>query len=188
MRLSSPAYADDLALLTWGVPGMSAQLDKVLRYAKWAGLRLNVPKCAIRGIGTNGGADEEIHRNIRVGGSRVPYMSPSRPYIIDTMHRYDAIICMLGVSYPPRTHLVPPRTPRVLLVLCYLEYIDHGELKYVLKIDTRVRLHVKSRETQYRIVAISVLSDFSRAVFSGKNFICKNGISGHAFLLSNAHT
>jgi hypothetical protein len=80
MRISSPAFADDLPLLTMGVPGMSVQLDKVLRYAEWAGLRLNLPKCAISGINTKGGTGEEIYRNIRVGGKRVPFLSPSKPY------------------------------------------------------------------------------------------------------------
>ena len=57
ITVSSPAFADDLALLVGkvGVDGVRVQLSKVLTYGKWGGLRLNVPKCAISGINTRGG-------------------------------------------------------------------------------------------------------------------------------------
>ena len=82
ITVSSPAFADDLALLVGriGVDGMRVQLSKVLRYSRWGGLRLNVPKCAISGINTSGGSGKELYRSIIVEGASIPYLSPSSPY------------------------------------------------------------------------------------------------------------
>jgi hypothetical protein len=48
-RMSTGAYADDLAVLTNTMTQMRAQADKIARYAKWGGLKVNTDKCVLTG-------------------------------------------------------------------------------------------------------------------------------------------
>ncbi len=73
VRISSPAFADDMALLAGRVPALARQLRKVEIYAVRGGLSLNVPKCAVGGIHVRA-LWERTYRYLRIGGGNIPFL------------------------------------------------------------------------------------------------------------------
>jgi hypothetical protein len=65
VRISAPAFTDDMALLIGGIPALSRQLCKVELYAAWGGLSLNVPKCGVGGINVKG-LGEGTYTDLRI--------------------------------------------------------------------------------------------------------------------------
>ena len=49
LTINSAAYADDLAAITDNLQPIQTQLNKLEKYCDWAGMNLEVPKCAIIG-------------------------------------------------------------------------------------------------------------------------------------------
>jgi hypothetical protein len=61
-KLASLGYADDLSLLNEKVTDSQWQMEKVHRYSAWAGMDLNVPKCAHSALHHGSGAAKLAHR------------------------------------------------------------------------------------------------------------------------------
>ena len=93
--LSSPGFADDLALLTSLVAAMLLQWRKVCAYSRFAGLVLFPPKCAVTGVlhgmasthnlsrADSGAMLERLLTNTFTApgaSTPVPYLPPSKPY------------------------------------------------------------------------------------------------------------
>ena len=93
--LSSPGFADDLALLTSSVAAMLLQWRKVCAYSRFAGLVLFPPKCAVTGVlhgmasthnlsrADSGAMLERLLTNTFTApgaSTPVPYLPPSKPY------------------------------------------------------------------------------------------------------------
>ena len=90
---SSPAFADDLALLSPNHNNLQGQFEKVLLYCKWAGLSINASKCAVTGIlhascqGQSLGDHTSLLRQrlrnkfITLDGLHsIPFLPPASPY------------------------------------------------------------------------------------------------------------
>ena len=78
VKIATPAFADDMALLTGGIPALNRQLRKVEVYAAWGGLALNVPKCAVGGINYKG-LSERSYRDLKIGGEIFPFCRNTGP-------------------------------------------------------------------------------------------------------------
>ena len=48
-KLSSTAYADDIAAISNNLTSLQLQLDKLDKYSEWARMDLSIPKCAVIG-------------------------------------------------------------------------------------------------------------------------------------------
>jgi hypothetical protein len=51
--LNSAAYADDLAIITNDIKHLQPQINKIDKFCQWAGMELDIPKCAITGCPNN---------------------------------------------------------------------------------------------------------------------------------------
>ena len=81
VTLPSVAYADDLALLTSGRADAHRQLDKVLRFAEWSGLKVNHNKCAYTALVAGSPPPPDEHRPLQCGGTgSVPWLHADAPY------------------------------------------------------------------------------------------------------------
>jgi hypothetical protein len=51
--VNSAAYADDLAIITSNIKSIQPQINKIDNFYQWAGLELEISKCAITGCPNN---------------------------------------------------------------------------------------------------------------------------------------
>ena len=93
-RLSSGAYADDLAAVSTSIGDLSIQANKITLFAKWAGLGINNNKCASTGARFStwkqGGTiqtylqDDTVQKklagNVTLGGLPIPALLPGESY------------------------------------------------------------------------------------------------------------
>jgi hypothetical protein len=78
VRISSPAFADDMALTTTGVHALGRQLRKVEIYSPWGGPSLNVPTCAVGGINVKA-VGPLTYKELTIGGTPVPFLPAHVP-------------------------------------------------------------------------------------------------------------
>ena len=84
------AYADDIAILTHNAIQMNAQVRKLQEFGKWAGLEVNIPKCAITAalhgtkacsVGTDMRAITDIvTREVHMDNKTFPPLGQSDPF------------------------------------------------------------------------------------------------------------
>jgi ribonuclease HI len=92
-HLSSPAYADDLAIATNNTQDMQIQKTKLENFNQWAGLTANASKCSITGIlhGDHhrnptqapddvGKLRYQLENQFLIQGKSIPFLSPKEPY------------------------------------------------------------------------------------------------------------
>jgi ribonuclease HI len=97
-QFSSGAFADDLVVLTNNVSDMRMQTEKLERYSRWGGLKVNVQKCQLQGI-LHGRARSDkdlqggpttgkyqaavarmLEKQIRIDNEPIPYEPPTGSY------------------------------------------------------------------------------------------------------------
>ena len=109
--LSSPGFADDLALLTNTVASMRTQWQKVCAFSRFAGVFLNPPKCAVTGILHGMMRSHNLSRDAALnvlsslltnsftvpGAARpVPFLPPSKPY------PYLGVLLSIALDWAPQ--------------------------------------------------------------------------------------
>jgi hypothetical protein len=89
VKLAELGYADDLSLLNTSAAAAQRQLHKVHRFAEWAGMDLNVKKCAHSALLAPGAgrkqllalsADGKSTAAVTWKGTPLPYLQPHEPY------------------------------------------------------------------------------------------------------------
>jgi hypothetical protein len=88
VKISELGYADDLSLLNTSAAAAQRQLNKVHRFANWAGMDLNVKKCAHTALVPSPARkgllqlapDGKTTSAVQWKGTPLPYLSPHEPY------------------------------------------------------------------------------------------------------------
>ena len=87
LTISSAAYADDLAAITSNLQSIQTQLNKLDKYCEWAGMDLEVPKCAIIGCPNKSKTKPETIKakiqaqNINYRNQPLPILHQNEPYV-----------------------------------------------------------------------------------------------------------
>jgi hypothetical protein len=85
--LNSAAYADDLAIITNDIKHLQPQINKIDKFCQWAGMELDIPKCAITGCPNNKSMPAETFKayiqshNIKYRNQPIPVLHQNEPYV-----------------------------------------------------------------------------------------------------------
>jgi hypothetical protein len=87
VKISSAAYADDLAAIANKLKSLQIKLNKLDKFCKWAGMDLGIPKCAVTGCPNKSKMNPITFKvliqstNINYRNQPLPVLNQHEPYI-----------------------------------------------------------------------------------------------------------
>ena len=87
VTINSATYADDLAIITNKLTSLQSQLNKLDKYCEWAGMDLDITKCAITGCPNKSKMNQETFKaqiqatNITYRNQPIPVLHQNEPYV-----------------------------------------------------------------------------------------------------------
>ena len=85
--INSAAYVDDLAIIANKLTSLQNQLKKLDKYCEWAGMDLEITKCAIIGCPNKSKMNQETFKvqiqatNITYRNQLIPVLHQNEPYV-----------------------------------------------------------------------------------------------------------
>ena len=178
-KLSSAAYADDLAAISHNLSSLQLQLDKLDKYCEWAGMDLGIPKCAVTGCPNKSKLNSlafKIHlqaANINFRGQPIPTLSQHEPYV------YLGINLVPSLQWKTQIHI----TTTKLIKQCKLLLTSPATMKQKIQmVNTVIRAGIAYNfyAVPYSLLAIKKLD---KRIIALHKTIC-----GHPKCMSNAAT
>ena len=119
-KLSSAAYADDLAAISYSLASLQLRLDKLDKYCEWTGMDLGIPKCAVTGCPNHSQLNSQAFKtqlanaNINFRGQPIPTLSQHKSYV------YLGINLVPSLQWKTQTHITTTKLVKQckLLLAC----------------------------------------------------------------------
>ena len=80
VKISSAAYADDLAAIANKLQSLRTQLNKLDKFCEWAGMDLGIPKCAVIGCPNKSRMNPTIFKAL-IQSSKINYRNQPLPLL-----------------------------------------------------------------------------------------------------------
>jgi hypothetical protein len=119
-KITSAAYADDLAIIANKTTSLQTQLIKIDKFSEWAGMDLGIPKCAVTGCPNKSKLNPQAFKthlqetNINFRHQSIPILSQHEPYV------YLGINLVPSLQWKTQTHITTTKQTKQskLLLTC----------------------------------------------------------------------